>query len=166
MKTEQTNTPDPQLRSQLDARSKKYDEAYDSNDAAAVASFFTEDAVLVTDRGPISGREAIEKYHADMFKQFQISNHIGKADQYSPHAIGTAGDEALARDRSSSHPVTRSICRPGRPSCHGKKIALYPVLRLRSQDRCNASAIPMRNGSDTLLSCKNAIPRTAEPKRK
>ena len=126
MKTEQTNTPDPQLRSQLDARSKKYDEAYDSNDAAAVASFFTEDAVLVTDRGPISGREAIEKYHADMFKQFQISNHIGKADQYSPHAIGTAGDEALALRSIVEPPGYRINLSPWPSVLPRKKITLYP----------------------------------------
>jgi hypothetical protein len=42
MKTEQTNTPDPQLREQLDAKSKKFDEACDNNDAAAVAALFTE----------------------------------------------------------------------------------------------------------------------------
>jgi uncharacterized protein (TIGR02246 family) len=41
-----------------------------NGDAAAVAACFTEDAVLVTDTGPIYGREAIEKYHADQFKQF------------------------------------------------------------------------------------------------
>jgi hypothetical protein len=29
MKTEQTNTPDPQLRQQLDAKSKKFEEAPD-----------------------------------------------------------------------------------------------------------------------------------------
>jgi ketosteroid isomerase-like protein len=49
MKMEQTNTPDPQLRQQLDAKSKKFDDACNNNDAAAVAAFFTEDAVLVTD---------------------------------------------------------------------------------------------------------------------
>ena len=94
MKTEQTNTPDPQLRQQLSAKCKKYDEAFNNNDAAAVAAFFTEDAVLVTDRGPVYGREAIEKSYADMFQQWRVSNHIGKPDQYSPHVIGTAGNEA------------------------------------------------------------------------
>jgi|SRR5258707_909349 hypothetical protein len=53
MKTEQTNTADPQLRQQLDAKSKKFDEAFNNNDAAALAAFFTEDAVLVTDTGPV-----------------------------------------------------------------------------------------------------------------
>lgn len=48
MKMEQTNRPDPQLRQQLDAKSKKFDEAFNNNDAAAAAAFFTEDGVLVS----------------------------------------------------------------------------------------------------------------------
>jgi len=94
MKTEQTNTPDPQLRQQLDAKSEKFDEACNNNDAAAVAAFFTEDAVLVNDTGPVYGRKAIEKSYADFFQQWRVSNHISKRDQYSPHIIGTTGEEA------------------------------------------------------------------------
>jgi hypothetical protein len=30
---------------------------------------------------------------ADVFKGWHPKNHIGKADQYSPHAIGRAGNE-------------------------------------------------------------------------
>ena len=67
----------------------KYDEAFNKNDAAALAALYTEDAVVVTDTGPIYGREAIEKYFADVFKQVHVSNHLGKGDQYSPHIIGT-----------------------------------------------------------------------------
>ena len=93
MKTERTKTPDPQLRQQLDAKIQKYNEAFDKNDAGAVAAFFTEDAVLVTDKGPIYGREAIEKHFADLFQNVHVSNHIDKADQYSPHIIGTDGNE-------------------------------------------------------------------------
>jgi ketosteroid isomerase-like protein len=93
MKTERTKTPDPQLRQQLDAKIQKYNEAFDKNDAGAVAAFFTEDAVLVTNKGPIYGREAIEKHFTDLFQNLHFSNHIDKADQYSPHIIGTAGDE-------------------------------------------------------------------------
>jgi hypothetical protein len=51
MKTEQTNTSDPQLRQQFGAKSKRFDEACNDNDAAAIAAFFTEDAVLVTETG-------------------------------------------------------------------------------------------------------------------
>jgi hypothetical protein len=39
---EQTNTPNPQLREALAAYDKKYDEAFNNNDAAAVAALYTE----------------------------------------------------------------------------------------------------------------------------
>jgi ketosteroid isomerase-like protein len=39
------------------------------------------------------GREAIEKYQADGFKQFRFISHIGKPDRYSPHTIGIEGNE-------------------------------------------------------------------------
>jgi ketosteroid isomerase-like protein len=93
---QQTNAPDPQLRQMLDASIKKCDEAFNNNDAAALAALYTDDAVIVTDHGPIYGREALEKHFADLFKAIHISNHIGKADQYSPHIIGTAGNEMWA----------------------------------------------------------------------
>ena len=84
---------DPQTIEQLRRESKKYDEAINNNDAAAVAALFTEDAVFVTDSGPVYGRKAIEKSHADFFQQWHCSNHTVVADQYSPHVIGTAGNE-------------------------------------------------------------------------
>jgi hypothetical protein len=40
------------------------------------------------DMGPIYGREAIEKWAADLFKRIHLSNHVGKDDQFSPHVIG------------------------------------------------------------------------------
>ena len=83
MKMQQT--PSEQERQQLAAFVKKFDEAKNNNDAAALAALFTEDAILVTDTGPIYGREAIEKYHAVLFKQFHFSNYLNKRDQYSPH---------------------------------------------------------------------------------
>jgi ketosteroid isomerase-like protein len=86
-------TPSEQERQQLDALLKKFDEAWNNNDPADLAALFTEDAVLVNDTGPVYGREAIEKWYADGFKQFHFSNHLGTADQYSPHSIGTAGNE-------------------------------------------------------------------------
>jgi len=46
--------------------------------------------------GPHYGRPAIEKSFADGFKQFHFSNHVTTPDQYSPHVIGTAGNEAWA----------------------------------------------------------------------
>jgi uncharacterized protein (TIGR02246 family) len=90
---QQTNTPDPQLREVAETLTKKFNEAWDNNDAATLAALFTKDAVLVTDTGPIYGRDAIEKIYAGLFKQVHFSNHIGKPDQYAPHIIGTTGNE-------------------------------------------------------------------------
>jgi uncharacterized protein (TIGR02246 family) len=88
---QQTNTPDPQLREQLVALTKKFDEAWNNNDAAALAALYTQDAVEVTDHGPIYGREAIVKHWADVFKQVHFGNHLLNIDQNSPHVIGTDG---------------------------------------------------------------------------
>ena len=45
-------------------------DAIDSNDAAAIATVYAEDAVLVSDtQGPICGREAIQKFFADVFQK-------------------------------------------------------------------------------------------------
>jgi ketosteroid isomerase-like protein len=96
MKTEHTNTPDPQLRQQFGAKSKRLDEAINNNDAPAAAAFFTEDAVLVTDTGPVHGRKAIEKSFADLFQKWHVSNHIRKRDRYCPHIVGIAGNEMCA----------------------------------------------------------------------
>jgi uncharacterized protein (TIGR02246 family) len=80
----------------LVAYDKKYDEAFNNNDAAAVAALYMEDAVHVTDTGPIYGRTAIEKWYEGVFKNVHISNHLITPDQYSPHSIGTAGNEIWA----------------------------------------------------------------------
>jgi ketosteroid isomerase-like protein len=87
---------DPQLRQQLDAKIKNYDDGWNNNDAAALAAFFTDDAVYVTDRGPICGPEAIEEHFTDLFQNVHFSNHIAYADQDSPHIIGTDGNEMWA----------------------------------------------------------------------
>ena len=91
--TQQTNTPDPQLRQEIVALTKKFDDAYNNNDPAALAALYTEDAVLVTDRGPINGREAIAKFFVDQFQKVHFSNALTTVDQDSPHIIGTAGNE-------------------------------------------------------------------------
>jgi ketosteroid isomerase-like protein len=89
------NTPDPKLRQQLDVKIKKYDEAWNKNDAAALAAFFADDAVLVTDQGPIYGRDQTEKHFTDLFQKDHFSQ-VAKADQHSPHIIGTDGNEMWA----------------------------------------------------------------------
>jgi uncharacterized protein (TIGR02246 family) len=69
---------------------KPYEDAFNQNDAAAVAALYTEDAVLLPpETDPVYGREAIEKYYADLFTQYHASNCVIRPDQYSPHIIGT-----------------------------------------------------------------------------
>jgi hypothetical protein len=115
---QQKETVDPQIIEQLAALGRKIQEAWNNNDAAAVAATYTEDAVLVTDTGLVYGREAIEKYHADLFKQIHISNQFGKSDEYSPHIIGTAGNElceqqGMESDLSSQWRWSRSYTTQG-----------------------------------------------------
>jgi ketosteroid isomerase-like protein len=93
---QQTNTPDPQLRQALLALAKKFEDAWNNNDAAALAALFTEDAVLVNDTGPVYGREAIKKYYTGVFQNVHCSdNHTTYNDpnSNSPHAIGADGNE-------------------------------------------------------------------------
>jgi ketosteroid isomerase-like protein len=92
---QQKDAPDPELRRMIDGFAKKYAKAVNNNDAAAIAAFYTEDGVFVTSEGPKYGRVAIEKFYADLFRQFHFSNYSSKADQYSPHLIGTTGNETL-----------------------------------------------------------------------
>ena len=99
---QQTNTPDPQLRQRLLAVIEKHADAMNKNDAAAAAALFTEDAIYLTDRGPINGREAIEKMYADLFQKVRFSDHVITVDQNSPHILGTDGKEMWATGGWSS----------------------------------------------------------------
>jgi uncharacterized protein (TIGR02246 family) len=51
----------------------KLDEAYNKNDASAVAALFTEDGVLVVQDGMFCGRQAIEKRYADILQRWPIT---------------------------------------------------------------------------------------------
>jgi uncharacterized protein (TIGR02246 family) len=82
---QQTSTPDPKLRQRLIALIKVHTDALDKNDASAVAANFTEDGILVTPGGTIFGREAIEKYYTEVFKQIHLSNNVAPVDEDSPH---------------------------------------------------------------------------------
>jgi len=91
---QQQNTPDPKLHEEFIALDKKFDDAFINGDAAAMAAFYAEDAVIIPHDGPpIYGREAIQKHFVDMFKKIHFSKHMSKLEEYSPHVIGTAGNE-------------------------------------------------------------------------
>jgi len=61
MKTE-TNAPDPALVKAVAHSNQIFDEAYNNNDPKAVANLFTEDAVLVTNKGIFHGRAEILEF--------------------------------------------------------------------------------------------------------
>jgi uncharacterized protein (TIGR02246 family) len=93
---QKANTPDPQLRQALDDLFKKETEAYNNNDAAAIAATFTEDAIFVNTLGPFYGREAIQKYYADRIQKGHFSNFVIKYYPESIRALGTTGGEMWA----------------------------------------------------------------------
>jgi ketosteroid isomerase-like protein len=93
---QQTNNPDPKLREQVISRFKALADALDKNDAAALAACFTEDAALVTPYRRFWGRQAIEQWYAELFKEVQSSNNFFTVDEDSPHTLGTAGNELWA----------------------------------------------------------------------
>jgi uncharacterized protein (TIGR02246 family) len=85
------DTADPQAAEQLvgfydSALRMTYDKAFNEKDAAALASLFTEDALLVAPEGLFSGREAIEKRYADLFQRSHFTNFFGRRSQLN--AIG------------------------------------------------------------------------------
>jgi hypothetical protein len=78
---QQKDTIISQINEQID---KKFDEAFDNGDAAALAALYSQDAVFMTPQGPVFGREAIEKHWADVFQQGHYSNHLNKDVQRVP----------------------------------------------------------------------------------
>jgi uncharacterized protein (TIGR02246 family) len=85
---QEKDTVDSQTRQEIEAVDAKLDEAFNKNDAAAVAALFTEDAILLVpvDHAPersgmFSGREAIEKEFAQKFIEYHLTDNKGKLDQ-------------------------------------------------------------------------------------
>jgi uncharacterized protein (TIGR02246 family) len=92
---------------------RKLDEAYDKNDAAAVAALFTEDALFVAPDGMFSGRQAIEISHAEAFQKSPITDfncsrerrHLDAID----NAVWSAGQWA-STSQSQTGPVFEWGC--------------------------------------------------------
>ena len=87
---------------------RKLDEAYDKNDAAAVAALFTEDGLFVTPDEMFSGRQQIESRHADMFQRsptidFNCSRERRHLDAID-NAVWSAGQWA-STSQSPTGPV-------------------------------------------------------------
>jgi uncharacterized protein (TIGR02246 family) len=104
-------TTDPQTSQKIRAISGAYDEAVNNNNAAALATLFTENAVFVSDRGQIHGRQAIENWYAGAFQVWHPRNHIGTPDGNVPHINCSGGDEAWETGEGSETEQGR----PGHP---------------------------------------------------
>jgi ketosteroid isomerase-like protein len=90
---------DPQTTQKILAIGNATDEAKKYNDPAAIAAFYTRDAVLVTKEGPIIGLQAIQKCWTDLYQLWHPKNHITNFNGNAPHLIGTAGSELLGNRR-------------------------------------------------------------------
>jgi uncharacterized protein (TIGR02246 family) len=92
---QEKDTVDPKIAEQVRALASKYDEAFNKNDADAIAALITEDAVWMTPHGTLSGRQAVENYYADYsFSRYHCNNVSTKCDQVNKFgndvdAIGT-----------------------------------------------------------------------------
>jgi uncharacterized protein (TIGR02246 family) len=91
---QQKDVADPLTTQKILAIGKAFDDAHMNNDAAGIAELFTRDAVMVTPEAPIIGREAIQKWHADLYQSY----HPRKVDRNAPHLIGTASNELWAKE--------------------------------------------------------------------
>ena len=83
------DTADPQAARQLvsfydSALRLKYDNAFNEKNASALASLFTDDALLVAPEGLFSGRGAIEKRYADRFQRSHLTDFFGMRNQLNP----------------------------------------------------------------------------------
>jgi uncharacterized protein (TIGR02246 family) len=93
---QQKDLTDPQTTEKILAAVKAVDEAVNNNDPAAMAALFTRDGVLVTEKGPIIGRQAIQQWYTALFQWWHPKNRITKVHGNAYHLIGTGGNEVWA----------------------------------------------------------------------
>jgi ketosteroid isomerase-like protein len=93
---QQKDLADPQTTQKILALCKANEEGHNNHDGAAIAALYARDAVFLTTEGPIIGRQAIQKWFADLYQRWHSKNFIVKVDGNAPHLIGTAGNELWA----------------------------------------------------------------------
>jgi uncharacterized protein (TIGR02246 family) len=93
---QQKDLADTQTTQKILAIGKALDEAINDNDPAAIAALYTRDAAFVTTEGPIIGRQAIQKWSADLYQWWHPKNRISKVDGNAFHLICAAGNEVWA----------------------------------------------------------------------
>jgi uncharacterized protein (TIGR02246 family) len=90
----QQNTVDPEIRQQIEAVLRQFDEAFNKHDAAAIAALFTPEAVeMFPFESPttISGQQAIQKRYEAEASESSASNMTHKLVQVYP-----VGDDICA----------------------------------------------------------------------
>ena len=78
---QQVKTVDSRTAQEIRALAMRYDGAIDKQDSAAVAAFYTEDAIYVAHHGTFHGRQAIKKTYADYFQHWHAIHHISTVDR-------------------------------------------------------------------------------------
>jgi uncharacterized protein (TIGR02246 family) len=78
--------PSEQDRQQIDALATRYADAANGHDAAAIAALFTEQGVIVSPEGILSGRQAVERFYRDTFNAATVSGSAIKTTEL--HVVG------------------------------------------------------------------------------
>jgi uncharacterized protein (TIGR02246 family) len=87
-----------EVRAAIEAIDKKFMEDANRGDAAAGAAAYTDDAILMPpNHSPLEGKQAIEKYLAEIGSQLQASNF-----QLSILEVDVQGDTTIVRGTYSS----------------------------------------------------------------
>ena len=86
---QQKETVDPQLIQKLDDTNMKFNEAINNHAPAATGALCTEDAIFLTNTGPVYGRKAVEKWYGDGYKGgWQPKNNTATLDPRSVRMLG------------------------------------------------------------------------------
>jgi uncharacterized protein (TIGR02246 family) len=80
----------PDALAKFDELHHKLEEAYNKNDAAAVAALFTKDGVLVAPDGIFGGRQQIEERYADAFQRWPITDFVCSHERFHLNSIDNA----------------------------------------------------------------------------
>jgi ketosteroid isomerase-like protein len=82
---------DPKTIQGIEMLAKQYDEAFNKNDASAIAALFMPDAIEVGPEGPAYGVQSIQKRYSDGFAKWHQTDHLNTIDR-----VYMIGKEACA----------------------------------------------------------------------
>ena len=106
VRAQEKNAVDPQVRKQIEELNLTYDGAFNHNDAEAVASLFTADAVESGPEEAASGQQEIEDWYKILFESHP-NNYATKLDQL--YAIGSRicaiAEWSMMQKKHASQPV-------------------------------------------------------------